>query len=163
MTTNKKSHPYLDKTNPEVFKAMNEAAKQSQKAGEQAGLSRALLELLDVRVSQLNGCPTCLSVHVPAAEQAGVDPMKIAALPSWRHAEIFSDEERVALGLAESLTVHSGASHVLNGDRFDDDDAKAVETFSEEQLAALQWAIITINSFNRISIASQHPMRRPKA
>ncbi|AKK11524.1 carboxymuconolactone decarboxylase family protein [Corynebacterium uterequi] len=163
MVADKKPRPFLDKTNEDIYQAMSTVAKLVRKTAAKAGVPRALLELVNVRVSQLNGCPTCLSVHVPSAEQAGVKPEKIMALPSWRNADIYSAEERVALALAEALTVPAANTHVLDSASVDIRDEHGSEVFTQEQLAAVEWSIITINTFNRISIASGHPILRPKS
>lgn len=84
---------------------------------------------------------------------AGVDELKIDLLPAWRDAQIYSEQERVALALAEALT----CPHELDLARAQ---AAASACFSTEALAALEWVIVVINSFNRVSIASGHPPRR---
>src|SRR5699024_10375345 len=93
--------PLLDKTHPEPSNALAGVTRDVRRAERAAGLSRALTELVNVRVSQLNGCPACLSVHVPAARRAGVSELKLDLLPSWQDAEIYTEEERIALELAE--------------------------------------------------------------
>ena len=73
-------------------------------------------------------------------------------LPSWHEAEIFTDQEFAALTLAESLTVL---------DKTEDRDAIAAEVaqfLTTEQISAIEWSTILINAFNRISIASNHPV-----
>lgn len=150
------NRPYIDKAHPEVYKSMVQAAAASRKAARAAGLSDGLLELVNVRVSQINGCRTCLSIHAPAARKAGVDEIKLDVLPTWREAEIFDDQEKAALLLAETLTIIDKAA---------DRDAIATEAgefLSAEQISAVEWTVILINSFNRISIASNHPVAHPR-
>ncbi|GAA1948186.1 carboxymuconolactone decarboxylase family protein [Brevibacterium antiquum] len=150
------NRPYIDKAHPEVYKSMVQAAAASRKAARATGLSDGLLELVNVRVSQINGCRTCLSIHAPAARQAGVDEIKLDVLPTWREAEIFDDQEKAALLLAETLTIIDKAA---------DRDAIATEAgefLSAEQISAVEWTVILINSFNRISIASNHPVAHPR-
>ena len=145
--------PYIDKVQPLTHAAMIEAAKSSRAASKEAGLDVGLIELVNTRVSQINGCVTCLSVHVPAARDAGVDPLKIDLLPAWRDADLYTEVERVALELAEALT---------NPRELDlrAAIADASDVMSTQALAALEWAIVLINAFNRVSIASAHPPRR---
>lgn len=150
------NRPYIDKIHPEVYKSMVQAATASRKAARATGLSDGLLELVNTRVSQINGCRTCLSIHAPAARKAGVEEIKLDLLPTWREAEIFDDQERAALLLAETLTLI---------DKTADRDAIATEAgefLSAEQISAVEWTVILINSFNRISIASNHPVARPR-
>lgn len=146
------SRPFIDKIHPENYKAMAQAAAASRKASRAAGLDEGLIELVNTRVSQINGCRTCLSIHAPAARKAGISQLKLDVLPSWHEAEIFTDEEFAALTLAESLTVLDKAA-----DR-DQIAADAAQHLTTEQISAIEWSIILINAFNRISIASDHPV-----
>ncbi|WPF67342.1 MULTISPECIES: carboxymuconolactone decarboxylase family protein [unclassified Corynebacterium] len=147
---------YLDKSHPEIYRELNGAARVARKYYEESKLGRDIIELINVRVSQINGCPTCLSIHVPAAKKAGVPEQKINILPSWRNEGngYFSDRERAALSLAESITLPNGFSGV---DSVEKSLAKAREFWSDEQISSLEWAIIFINTYNRISISSGHP------
>ncbi|QGU08046.1 Carboxymuconolactone decarboxylase family protein [Corynebacterium occultum] len=143
--------PYIDKFFPEPYKAMLNVTKTLRKIYPDVDLGEDLIELINVRVSQINGCGTCLSLHVPQALKAGVPQWKLDVLAAWRMVEDFSKQERAALELAESLTLlQEGKGHTAG--------LKACEVFAEEQVAALEWAIVTINAFNRISIASVHPL-----
>ena len=145
--------PQLDRNPREVYKRLVRTAVASREASGEAGLDEALLELVNVRVSQINGCAACLATHVPAARKAGVSQERLDLLPSWRELDNFGDPERAALRLAETLT------------RLDDGDERAAaisaaaEHFSDEQLSALEWTIVLINAFNRVSIASHHQPR----
>ena len=71
--------PYIDKVQPLTHAAMIEAAKSSRAASKEAGLDVGLIELVNTRVSQINGCVTCLSVHVPAARDAGATVFLVPA------------------------------------------------------------------------------------
>jgi AhpD family alkylhydroperoxidase len=142
--------PQLDRTQREVYKQLVRTAVASREAATDAGLDEGLLELVNVRVSQLNGCAACLATHVPAAREAGVSEQRLDLLPAWRELDRYGDRERAALRLAETLT------------RLDDGDERAAatqaaaEVFSDEQLSALEWTVVLINAFNRVSIASHH-------
>ncbi len=142
--------PDLVRAQQDVYRKMVRAAVASRKASRAAGLDTALIELVNVRVSQLNGCVACLSAHVPAARKAGVPQQRLDLLPAWRDLDGFTEVERAALRLAETLTRLDdvGERHAAV--------AAAGEHFSEEQLSALEWSIVLINSFNRVSIASHH-------
>lgn len=145
--------PSIDRTNPAIFKAYNKAALEATKAAADAGLGRDLIELVNTRVSQVNGCVRCLSIHAPAARKHGVTQDLLDLLPAWRETGAFTPEQMAALGLAEALTALDGSLPSAQ--------KVAVQIFSPDQLAALEWCIITINSFNRISIASGHgPLHR---
>ncbi|NLD84894.1 MAG: carboxymuconolactone decarboxylase family protein [Actinomycetales bacterium] len=144
--------PQLDRVK-DVYRQLVRTAVSSREASIAAGLNDGLLELVNVRVSQINGCAACLSSHVPAARKAGVSQRRLDLLPAWRDLDAFGDQERAALRLAETLT------------RLDDTReraeavAAAAEFFDADQIAALEWTIVLINSFNRVSIASHHQAR----
>src|SRR5699024_9284944 len=72
--------PYIDKTHPEIYKSLVQAVAHNRKAAKAADISVALLELVNLRVSQVNACPTCLSIHAPAAMQSERGPDQAAAL-----------------------------------------------------------------------------------
>ena len=149
---NSAKRPYLDKSHPETYKAMVKVAAESRKATQAAGLDDALIELLNTRVSQINGCARCLSTHAPAARKAGVPARKIDLLPAWREIEdLFTDVERAGLHLAESLALLGESSDRGRAAEI------AADVLSTEQISAIEWSVILINSFNRLSIASGHP------
>lgn len=147
------SLPHLDRAKGDTYRALVRTATASRAASEDAGLEAAIRELVNVRVSQLNGCAACLSTHVPAARAEGVPQRHLDLLPAWRDLDAFDAREKAALRLAETLT------------RLDDPEerasaAEAAEAhFSSDQLAALEWTIVLINAFNRVSIASHHQPR----
>lgn len=143
--------PYLDKFFPDVYSALGKANSQLKRIYQDVDLSPDLIEIALVRASQLNGCSACLSIHVPRARRAGVSQNKLDVLASWRETDAFTPHERAALDLAETITLMPA------GTRKADAPVKAMEIFTEEQVAALTWAIIMINAYNRISIFSGHP------
>jgi AhpD family alkylhydroperoxidase len=97
-------HIFLDKQHPTLWRALNGLGLKVKEAAEEAGLDLKMMELLNVRISQLNGCAYCLDMHVRDAVQAGEAPQRLAVLPAWRDTALFTDKERAALALAESIT-----------------------------------------------------------
>ena len=143
----------IDRRHRAVYRAQLEVAKAVTAAVEDAGLDRTLVELINIRVSQINGCAYCLHVHVRDALLGGETAQRLAVLPAWRDTTLFTAQERAALTLAESLTT-------LPDPRIQDQDyADAAAVLTEEQLSAVSWLAIAINSFNRLSIVSRHPVR----
>ncbi|GAA1386214.1 carboxymuconolactone decarboxylase family protein [Pseudonocardia kongjuensis] len=142
----------VDKQTPEVFSAMKQVSRTVREAADAAGIGRALLELLNVRVSQINGCEFCLDVHWRAAVAAGVTPQRIALLPAWRDSRLFDDRERAALEIAEAVTLTAGPH--LDEEAY----AKARAGLDDDETSVLIWAAITINAFNRVSVLSRHPV-----
>lgn len=144
------SRIYLDKQTPSVFKALRATAAEVRARASEAALSRTTLELVNLRVSQINGCAYCLDLHTDLALRAGETTQRLAVLPGWRDTSLFSDTERAALELAEAVT------RVADTELSDEDYARARTVLSDDQLSVLLWAAITINAFNRVSILSRH-------
>lgn len=110
-------------------------------------LDMHLVEIVKLRVSQLNGCAFCFGRHLSEARRLGVPEDAIHMLAVWREAPHFDERERAALAWAEALTLvaqHPVADAVYQ-------EASAV--FSEHELADLTGAIVAINGFNRVALA----------
>ncbi|MGX5819086.1 carboxymuconolactone decarboxylase family protein [Chitinophaga lutea] len=109
-----------------------------------SGLDPKLLELVNYRVSQINGCAFCLDMHFKDAIHCGESQQRLHGLAAWRETPYFTEQERAALRLADALTIHCEA---------DDETYAEVETyFSKEEIAWLTLAIGTINTWNRLNI-----------
>lgn len=144
---------FLDKTHPEVYAASLAVSKAIRTATEQAGLSRVLVELVSIRISQINGCSYCLDVHVRASLKAGEGAQRLALLSAWRDTSLFTATERAALTLAESITT-------LPDVRTQDADyAEAAQHLTPLQISAVSWVALSMNMFNRLSIVSKHQVR----
>jgi AhpD family alkylhydroperoxidase len=110
------------------------------------GLDPALLHLMKMRVSQINGCAVCLDMHSKDARAAGETEQRLYELNAWRETPFYSERERAALAWAEALTlVHE--THAP-----DDVYEEARKHFSEQELVSLTIAIVAINGWNRLSI-----------
>lgn len=118
----------------------------------QSGLKDTLVELVYLRVSQINGCAYCLDLHTGDLLKKGVSPTKLALVQAWREAGlVFDEREQAALAWAESLTLvaETGAA---------DEDFKAVSAvFNEKEIVDLTIAIGLMNTFNRIAIGFRRP------
>lgn len=121
------------------------------------GLDAALLELLKIRVSQINGCAFCIDLHVAQARKLGVDERRMHLLAAWREAGAFGEVERAALGWAEALTRLPG------GEVTDEAHAQAAAHFTPAQLADLSLAVAEINAWNRLMMAARTPPMSPVA
>ncbi|MEU9852208.1 carboxymuconolactone decarboxylase family protein [Streptomyces sp. NPDC047974] len=144
---------FIDKQTPDAYKAFARAAQTVRTAADDAGLDRILVELVNLRVSQLNGCAYCLDTHTRAALLAGETPRRLGLLAAWRDTEVFTARERAALALAEATT------HPAEADAQDRAYAEARLVLDDAELSAVVWVAITINAFNRVSILSKHPVR----
>ncbi|MBB2757877.1 alkylhydroperoxidase [Xanthomonas arboricola] len=118
----------------------------TKKALEKSSLGKPLIELVYLRVSQLNGCAFCLEMHAAALRTGGMPDAKLDSLAGWRVSPHFSERERVALGWTESLT------DIANSRAPDDDFALLKAHFSEAEIADLSFAIALMAAFNRLAI-----------
>lgn len=124
----------------------------------QSGLDERLVELVYLRVSQINGCAYCIGLHTSDLTRNGVSFQKLALLQAWREAgAMFNDRERAALRWAESLTrvAETGAP--------DEDYAAVSSIFAEKEVADLTIAIGLMNAFNRLGIGLRRPPEAPDA
>ncbi|MFD3743736.1 N-acetyltransferase [Nocardia sp. NPDC058633] len=150
--TESRDRVWIDKQHPAVFRALSAVAAEVRAAATAAGIDRRLIELINLRVSQINGCPYCLAVHERAALGAGLSAQEITVLPAWRRGGAYSAADRAALGLAEAVTTLPAEE---NTDR---EYEIAREYWSEEQISVIVWIAVTIGAFNRVSILSAHPV-----
>ena len=110
-------------------------------------LSQTLIELVKIRVSQINGCAYCIDMHTKDARAAGENEQRIYALSAWRETDFFTDTEQAALAWAEANTlIHTQA---ISDDLYQ----QVTEYFNAEQLVDLTIAVTTINSWNRIALS----------
>jgi AhpD family alkylhydroperoxidase len=112
-------------------------------------LDAALRDLVSLRASILNGCAYCVDMHTLDARKRGESEQRLYAVAAWHEAPFFDDRERAALALTDAVTLVS-EGHVP---RPVWDEAAAL--FDEEELAHLLWAIVAINAWNRIAIATR--------
>lgn len=112
-----------------------------------SGLEPALLELVRLRASQINGCAYCVDMHSKDARARGETEQRLYGLSVWRETPYYTNRERAALAWTEAVTlVHDG--HVP-----DDVYSEARAEFGEEELIALTVAVIAINAWNRLAIS----------
>lgn len=134
--------PYYE-LSPDVYKGFLQASQ----ALERCALEKSLLELVYLRVSQINGCAFCLDMHSKALRKAGVDQRKLDALAGWRISAHFSEQEQVALAWAESLT------HISTTHAGDDVYQPLLAHFSAVEISDLTFAISLMNAFNRLAVS----------
>lgn len=145
--------PYLDKVVPDAWGAAQVFSNAVREAAVAKGLSLQEAEFIKVRASQINGCAFCLDLHSRQARQSGIPQQKLDLIAAWRETEAFTDREVAVLAIAEAATqlpLTEDAKADLAG-------AQAV--LGEAVFAAAEWVAVAINTFNRISILSQHPVR----
>jgi AhpD family alkylhydroperoxidase len=116
------------------------------------GLERSLLDLINVRASQINGCAYCIDIHAREARAAGESEQRLYALSAWREAPFYSDRERAALAWTEAVT------RISIDNVSDEIYEQARRYFSEKELVDLTLAVASINTFNRLSTSFRNPV-----
>jgi AhpD family alkylhydroperoxidase len=144
---------FIDKQSPKAYHELIQTSEAVRATAADAGLDRTVVELINLRVSQINGCAYCLNVHTRAALHAGETAQRLGVLAAWRDTELFTPAERAALALAEATTEPTDAAAQEAAW------AAARDTLTDDQISAVIWVAITINAFNRVSIMSKHPVR----
>ncbi len=146
MTSLKRRIEY-EKVAPEGYAAL-EAFQQYVNG---TNLDKKFLELLKVRVSQINGCAYCVGYHSEKARKMGELQKRIDLLPAWRRSPFFTEKERAALAWTEAVTlIHE--DHVP-----DEVYEEARQHFGERELVDLTLAITAIKAWNRLSTSMRDP------
>lgn len=133
----------LQKTAPEAFNALLGL----EKFMSTTNLDPVHKELIKIRASQVNGCAFCINMHTADAAKIGVGPKQIYLLNAWHEADIYSEAEKAILKFTEEVTLIS--NHVS-----DETYENLARHFDEQYISAILMMIITINSWNRMAIAT---------
>jgi AhpD family alkylhydroperoxidase len=116
-------------------------------------LGRPLIELVQCRVSQINGCAFCVDMHTRDLRKLGETWQRIASLTTWRETGFYSARERAALALAETMT--RLADHHSERDA----EFEALKgQFSDQEIVELTWTVAQINTWNRMAIGMREPV-----
>ena len=133
------------KASPEAYKTL--AGLQAYV--DKSGLERSLLELVKIRASQINGCAYCLVMHTNEARRLGETDDRMHLLNAWHEAPVFSERERAALSWVDAVTL------VSEGHVPDDAYETVKQHFAEKEIVDLTMAVVAINSWNRVAIATR--------
>lgn len=114
---------------------------------ETVSLDKKLLDLVRLRVSQINGCAFCLDMHWKDLQVEGESAQRLYSLDAWRETPFYTDREQAALAWAEAVT-NVTTTHVP-----DDVYEQARGHFDKQQLADLTLAVVAINGWNRLNVA----------
>ncbi|URQ62279.1 carboxymuconolactone decarboxylase family protein [Pantoea alhagi] len=131
------------------FKLSNDAYMglvSTKKALEKSSLGKVLIELIYLRVSQMNGCAFCLEMHAKSLRESGVENAKIDALAGWRVSHHFDDKEKAALQWAEALV------RVDKTFASDNDFEPLNKFFTDVEISDLTFAVSLMSAFNRLAI-----------
>jgi AhpD family alkylhydroperoxidase len=132
---------------PKAFEAMYKLSHSIRKDL----LGARLVELVFMRVSQINGCAFCIDMHWQLLVKEGMDPRHINAVPGWREAPYFTERERAALHWAEIVNA------IPQRDPSDADFAALQQHFSDEEIAELGFAIAVIAGWNLLNVSFRAP------
>lgn len=143
---------HLSKTEPAAYHALDDFSRTVGRICADNGIDDRLKEIVMIHCSQLNGCSYCTRVHVDRALKAGLDTDTLMQIATWRESHVFSERERAALELAEAFTFI--AEEGISDEVYD----RVGGVFTEKEYAALSWACVSINAFNRIVIAGRYPV-----
>jgi AhpD family alkylhydroperoxidase len=141
-------------TNPAyVLPHAKDAIPGLMKAVRQGGVPELTLELVHLRVSQINGCSACADSAARASRKAGATDEQLMTLAAWREAPYFSDAERAALELAEAATRLADRPDPVPDELW----ARAAAHYDETGLAAVVLQIAVANFFNRLNVTTRQP------
>lgn len=144
------SHVNLGKLSPAAYRSLSALSDTAEQEAIEAGLEPVLVELVKIRASQLNGCAFCLRMHSRDAIAQGETADRLAVVAAWWESQYFSEREQAALILSEQITnisLTSGAFHPT---------VDVHEVLSPQEIAAVSWIAVVINSWNRVAISSHY-------
>jgi len=144
------------KAAPDAYKAV---AALDQYVVKDSGLEPAIIHLIKLRASQINGCAYCVDMHVKESRHDGLSEQWINLMSVWQESPIYTPRERALLGWIEAVTL-------IAQTRAPDADYEALRAhFSEDECVKITVAIGAINVWNRLAVGfrSQHPVDKPKA
>lgn len=117
-----------------------------QGAVNKSSLEPALMELVKMRASQINGCAFCIDMHSREAMAKGETAQRLFLLDAWREAPLYTEREQAALAWTEAVTL------ITDGHVPDDVFEQARQQFTDEELVELNLAVVAINGWNRFAI-----------
>ena len=123
-----------------------QAMRQLEQYVKQSGLESELLELVKIRVSQINGCAYCIDMHTKDARARGETEQRLYGLSAWRETPFYSERERAALAWAEALTLL--AQNSIPNELYEQGRGE----FSERELVDLTLGVVAINGWNRLAV-----------
>lgn len=139
-------HVNISKQHPETHALISDFDAAVHRAPAAAGLDPTLLELVKIRVSQLNGCAFCLRMHTRDALAAGESSDRIAVVAAWWESQYFSQIEQAALSLAEETTGLPRRGQ----------DTRIAAELTDEERSVLTWLAILMNTWNRVAVLSHY-------
>ncbi|MEO3782435.1 carboxymuconolactone decarboxylase family protein [Actinocorallia sp. B10E7] len=136
----------LRNTAPDLYRGLASIEKYIRSSG----LPDSTIDLLYLRISQLNGCAYCVDLHSADLKKNGEDDRRIWGVAAWRESPFYTPAERAALALAEEGTLLPGREGVSDAVW-----EEAAEHYPQERLAALVAVITAMNAWNRIGVINR--------
>jgi AhpD family alkylhydroperoxidase len=128
---------------PELFKKLADLTMAIRKGS----IEESIINLVEIRASQLNGCSFCLDMHVKEAKLHGERELRLYHIATWHESPLFEPRERAALAWTEALT------KLPEGGMPDDLYERVSSQFSAKELSDLTFAVMAINAWNRAGVA----------
>jgi len=135
---------------PDSYRALAAASASLQ----QSSLGSALVDLIYLRVSQINGCAYCVDMHARDLLRRGEDLQRINSLVTWRETDFYSERERAALAWAEAVT------DIIRNDASDELFAALKQHFTDREIADIGFAVAIMNGWNRMAIGFRQPVKK---
>ena len=132
---------------PDAMQALQAVGKSVHKSG----LPDQLIELVNLRASQINGCSVCAEMHSRSLKKLGETDDRLFTVAAWRETPYFTDAERAALALTEAVTRLSDRGDAVPDPIWQE----ATRHFDELELGGLVLAIASINVWNRLNAATR--------
>jgi AhpD family alkylhydroperoxidase len=120
---------------------------------EQSTLSKTVRELVQLRVSQINGCGLCVDIHTKEAAAAGETAVRLHLVAAWRESTVFTEAERAALALAEEGTRLADANHGVSDETW----AEVRKHYDDDQIGTLVCVVSMINAASRMNVIVRNP------
>jgi AhpD family alkylhydroperoxidase len=114
----------------------------------QSSLPKSLVELVELRASQINGCGYCVDAHAKELAHAGESATRINLVAAWRESSVFTEAEQAALALAEEGTRLADAHQGVSDETWD----QVRKHYDDDQVAALVFLVAMINAANRLGV-----------
>lgn len=109
-----------------------------------SGIDEKLITLVELRVSQINGCAYCCSYHAKELSDFGFEQDVINRLPGWKHTNAFNDQQKLVLEWTEAI--------IYNKDDWQNIKSKLIEQFTEKEIVELTASITLMNTLNKLRI-----------
>jgi AhpD family alkylhydroperoxidase len=115
----------------------------------QTSIGMPLVHIVKLYASMINHCAYCIDMHWKDLRAIGETEQRMYGLPAWRESPYYTDRERAAFAWTEAVTL------ITDGFISDEVYEEVRPHFTDKELSELTMVIVTINSWNRMSVASR--------